>query len=99
MDSKEESKTAESKGDESKAEAKSESKDTTDVKSEAKGGEAKGGDSKGGDLDIVACWQVCGKIVSTADFRQDIQDFVRSNCNAFSDDEENKLEYTDIHIR
>ena len=99
-DAKDESKdaAADSKGDDKAAEAKSEAKGGDDAKAEAKGGEAKGGDAKG-DMDIVACWTACGNIVSAMSFRAELGDFVRDNCRAFSADEENKLEYTEIHTR
>jgi hypothetical protein len=47
----------------------------------------------------LAAWTACGKVVSAAKFCSELDEFVADNCEAFSADDENKLEYTDIHVR
>ena len=42
-------------------------------------------------------WKACGGIISGTEFREKLDAFVDRHCEQFCDDEENKLEYTDIH--
>eukprot|EP00933_Yihiella_yeosuensis_P080254 TRINITY_DN93661_c0_g1_i1.p1 TRINITY_DN93661_c0_g1~~TRINITY_DN93661_c0_g1_i1.p1 ORF type:complete len:334 (+),score=79.03 TRINITY_DN93661_c0_g1_i1:27-1004(+) len=46
---------------------------------------------------MAQAWSVISHIVSETEFQQEIETFVESNCDAFEDVEENKLEYTSLH--
>mmetsp|Transcript_5823 Transcript_5823/g.19784 ORF Transcript_5823/g.19784 Transcript_5823/m.19784 type:complete len:191 (-) Transcript_5823:739-1311(-) len=42
-------------------------------------------------------WKACGAVISSPKFQVPLDAFLDSNCEQFTEDEENKLEYTAIH--